>query len=525
MNHKTTKTFIFKKTAVIGVVKIFGTILAFVREFLQACYLGINGDSDAFITAFRLPNMLRKLYEGNGLTAAIVPHTVKMLHDGRTEEVNQVSLTIFGVIECIMVMFCFLVWIFPESAIGFIAPGFSVDQIVAAVPVVKVMYPVIIGFAGFSVLSTFINAINHFFIPALGPLVFHVVYIVGLKYCLAWSLPIKTMAGFVVLAGFIKFLLVFAAYFFYGFSFSFPQKNVWSDLKIIFRQMLPCLVSFGALEVDSFLDIRFGSYLPKGCITMLYLTHRLYMVPYSIFAASLGTVLLSHFSESIIKNPKRLRFYLLESSKLATWFALPVCIFMVCFSGFFFTPELFKGRATPELIVLSGKILAIMACAFPFQILNKIMLKSLLSLRDSDSSTLVVVLATIVGAAFNYYTIGFLGAFAMAYATVLRAAIKTLGLMGLLFFKHNIVWPLDPYFNFLKAYGFQFFWGVCFFGFLYATLTQIIQTILAAQCMQLGQLEHFFLVLAVFVITLFFMWRTYKYFGLRMYLMPYHTKH
>jgi len=523
MSLKTTKSFIFKKTAEVGFLTIVSRVLGVVREIVQGYYLGINVNSDAFITAFRIPNLLRKLFESNGLTAAFVPHTVKMLHDGRKTDVHQFVTVLLVALELVLLGFCALVWIFPERAIAMTAPGFSSEQIALTVPMAQIIFPVILGFAGFSVLSTTMHAVNHFFVPAFGATVFNVVYLGGLLACWYGNFSISVMAGFVLLAGIAKFLFIVAAYLCQGFSFSLPGREVMPDLMIILKRIIPCMVTFGALEINSFLDIRLGSYLPRGSVTMLYLTHRFYMLPYSIFAVSLGTVLLSHFSESVLKNPKRITFYIFECSKLAMWFAIPVTVLMVCLSKSFFNPVMFKGRATPELIELSAKILAIMVCAFPFQMINKIMFKALLSRNDTTSSMLVVLGAMGITTIFNYSFVASLGAYAMAIGTVLCAVIKMLLLMGLLCFKHEVVWPYRSFFAFLRAYLIQFFSGVCFFGFLYATLTQIIDKMSCSNYVVEGQIGYWALVLFVFTTTLVFSWRTYKYFGLKLYLMPHHS--
>ncbi len=523
MNLKTTKSFIFKKTAEVGFLTIVSRLLGMIREIVQGYYLGINANSDAFITAFRIPNLLRKLFESNGLTAAFVPHTVKMLHDGRKAEVNQFLTVLLVVLELVLMIFCALVWIFPERAILMTAPGFSLDQVALTVPIAQIMFPVILGFAGFSTLSTALHAVNHFFVPALGATIFNLVYLAGLLTCWYGNFSILVMAWFVLLAGVAKFLLIIVACFWQGFSFAFPRHEIIPDLIIIFKRIIPCLVTFGALEINSFMDIRLGSYLPRGSVTMLYLTHRFYMLPYSIFAVSLGTVLLSHFSDSVLKNPRRITFYIFECSKLAIWFAIPVTIFMVCMSKSFFNPAMFKGRATPELIELSAKILAIMICAFPFQMINKIMFKALLSRNDTTSSMLVVLCAMAITTIFNYSLVGSIGAHAMAIGTVLCAVIKMLLLMGLLHIKHGIVWPYMSFFVFLRGYLIQFFSGVCFFSFLYATLTQIIDKMSCSNYVVQGQIGYWALVLFVFTTTLVFSWRTYKYFGLKLYLMPHHS--
>ncbi len=525
MSLQTNKTFIFKKTAQIGFLVIVSRLLGLVREIMQGYYLGINTQSDAFITAFRLPNLLRKLFEANGLTAAIVPHTVKMIHEKRRHEVSQFITTILLALELLMLVFCALVWFFPERAILLAAPGFVADQVAATVPVAKIMFPMILGFAGFSVLSTALHAVNHFLIPALGPTVFNAVYLIGLGVCWNFDLPVNTMAFFVTAAAMAKFLLLVVAFRVRGFSFSLPSLDVFDDLKITFKRILPCLITFGAMEINSFMDIRLSSYLQRGTVTMMYLMHRFYMLPYSIFAVSLGTVLLSQFSDSVLKNPKRISFYLLECFKLATWFAIPVTVLMIGLSNDFFSPVMFKGRATPELIALSGKILSIMVCAFPFQILNKIMFKALLSRNDTTSSMKITLMSLSVTTAFNYLLVESLGAYAMAWGTVLCSVLKTVALLLVLWRKHQICLPYAHYFKFLQAYAFQFFFGVCFFGFQYATLSQIVSKLSMAVYIESGHLGYWFFVLAVFASTLFFLWRTYNYFGIRLYLMPYHTKH
>ena len=521
MKIQTSKNFIIKKTALLSIFGFISRMLGIVREIWQGQLFGVGAVSDGFITAFRIPNLLRKIFEDGGITSALVPHLVKIMHEeGGKSRASELMSAVLIIFNTLLGLCCAGVLLFPESVTHFVAPGFSTDQVAATVPLLRIMFPVIVFFFSCNVVASGLHASQHFLVPAMGPALFNVVYLAGLVACFRFNLSVSAMAWFVLAAGFTKFFSRVLAYWWQGFSFVLPTGACLGDLGIVMRRFFPSLINFGALEIAQFFDIRLASYLPKGSVTLLYYAHRFSMVPYAMLAVALATVLLSHFSLAALKNPKRLPFLLLESSKLATWFSLPLMAVMMFISKPLFADLMLKGRATSADMSTAALVLTLLLCAFPFQVLNKIMVSIFYAKHDTLSPMYIIIGSTVFMTCFNYVLIGRLGIYAMALGLPLATFFKALMLGFVLWHKHSIQWPFYKFMIFFKNLVLQLFIGVCIFNFLYATLCRLVLKCVFLAFFAEGQSGYWILVLGSFCVTLGILWITHRHFGIKLYLVP-----
>lgn len=520
MKRQTSKSFVIKKTAQMSFWSLVSRIFGIAREIMQAKFLGVNDVSDAFLTASGIPNMLRKIFEEGGITSALVPHLVKVVHDHGKKRASELISSVFFIFEFLMLLCCIGVWVFPASVLSFFAPGFSSAQIAKTIPFLRFMFPSVLFFSGSNIVASGLQATHHFLIPAMGPALYNVVYVSGIFLCLGYSFPANILALVMVIAGAVKFLSRLFAYHWYGFVFRLPSAECWQDLGIVMRRFLPCLLNFGALEISILLDKRLTSYLPKGSVSLLYYAQRFSMLPYSMLAVALATVLLSHFSLTAIKNPKRMQFFLFESSKLATWFSLPMMAVMMFVALPLFADLMLKGSASPKEIGIAARLLMVLLCAFPFQVLNKIMTSVFYAKNDTAAPMWTVVFSMALGTLCNYLLIGRFGIFAIPIGTLVGTLIKCLILGVVLHLKHGIVWPIRAFLQFLGRFVFQFLFGLCVFGFLYVFLDALIQKTFMTQFFSAGAWGYWILVIGCFVLTMITLWFSLRKFGMRLYLMP-----
>src|SRR5579872_3403732 len=119
-------------------------MLGFVRTILQIQYLGANAMSDGFITAYKIPNSLRKIFAEGALSGVFVPTIVTTIKQEGKETVNHLITFAFVVFEAVVVILCAAVMLFPQPIIHFIAPGFSMIQVQDTITCVRILMPFIL---------------------------------------------------------------------------------------------------------------------------------------------------------------------------------------------------------------------------------------------------------------------------------------------------------------------------------------------------------------------------------------------
>src|SRR5258708_10735980 len=158
---------ILKKTIQVGSSTLLSRFFGIVREILMVRYLGAGGLSDAFLTAYKFPNSLRKIFAEGALSAAFIPTVVQTLKHGDKNAIAGLMSLAFLVFEGTVLALCALIMKHAEQVIGFIAPGFSEQQIIQTIPMVHILMPFIFFISSSALLAGALQAVGHFFIPAI----------------------------------------------------------------------------------------------------------------------------------------------------------------------------------------------------------------------------------------------------------------------------------------------------------------------------------------------------------------------
>jgi putative peptidoglycan lipid II flippase len=180
------------------------------------------------------------------------------------------------------------------------------------------------------------------------------------------------------------------------------------------------------MEIALMIDTGFASYLPVGSMSLMYYAHRFLAVPLGIFPIAFSTILLPHLSRVSTYAPKRLGFYVLESSKFVFWATMPVALLMgVCADQIFLT--LFVSeKFTIAHAYEAGALLRIFSAGLFFFSLNKILLNVFYARHITWIPALVSVVSSCINLAGNFLLIGRFGAYGLVTSTVLGGIAQTI---------------------------------------------------------------------------------------------------
>lgn len=518
MNHNLNKKSILQKTFQVGSLTFLSRILGIIREMLQVQYFGIGAISDAFITAFKIPNFFRHIFAEGALSASFVPAIVGAVKKEKHEEANGLMTISFIFFEGIIFAMYLFVLFRADLVIHLIAPGFSAEQTAHAIPFLKIMFPFLLFVSSSALLGGALQSVNHFFAPAFAPALWNMVYVSALLIALHLVLP-PAFLCVGVLAGGLAWLILHLFFFFRkGFCFGVITSGVIKAFRHVLRKFLPCLFGVSIMEINLFIGGMIASFLPKGSVSLLYYGSRFMNIPLGIFAVALSSILLPHFSRMVLYAPKRLSFYLLEVTKFVTWVILPATLVFLFISHHFFAYILLGEKATPLQLTEATGTLMIYLLGLLFFCLNKILLSLFYSVKDTWATTLTSgasALVNLLGDVIALFTIGIYG---IAASTVVAGASMTVLCFYFLAKRHSITFYAGNYLNFLLRYLMQVGLGVVAFYYGFTALQQIF----------LGSSwERFFLIgmgywgvvglLSVAIMGIMFLTR--KFFGVRVYFL------
>lgn len=297
-----------KALASVGGLTLASRVLGLLRDSLFARYVGAGFASDAFLIAFRLPNMFRALFAEGAFSAAFIPMFNKKVADpdgtglsaGLTfaEQALSVLLPVLLAMTVLLEVFAWPVtWVLSGSF-----NDVSQEQFAFAVTLSRYTIPYLAFISLVSLLGGILNSLNKFWVNAAAPILLNVTLIIAL---LAFHnddalVTARNQAIGVSVAGLAQFLWLVWACRANGVSMRL-RLPVWNaDVKRLLLLTLPAAAGAGATQINLVVSTALAaSLLEHGSVTYIYLADRLNQLPLGLIGIGLGTVLLPTISRQL----------------------------------------------------------------------------------------------------------------------------------------------------------------------------------------------------------------------------------
>ncbi len=274
-----------------------GKVTGLIRLQLVARVFGTTTDYDAFTAANQLPELFFVLIAGGSLAAAFIPVYSNYL----TTETRQKAMALGNTILTIVILLLGLVSatgaiIAPWLTRVVLVPDFppELQQLTADIMRVILIQTIIFGISG--VLSSMLNAHQHFALPALAPLALDIGYVVGL-YLFVPQLGIVGLAWGTVVGGVLHIAIQLPALIQYRIGYR-PSLN-WrlGGVAEIVRLMGPRIVTLGTVQAADLFIIRLASALPEGSTSAYFYGYALMQLPETLFGTAIALVIFPTLAE------------------------------------------------------------------------------------------------------------------------------------------------------------------------------------------------------------------------------------
>jgi putative peptidoglycan lipid II flippase len=295
---------LFKSASLVSLLTLASRITGLVRELLMAATFGASALTDAFNVAFRIPNLLRRLFAEGAFSQAFVPVLAgvreKEGDDATRAMVNQIAT----VLAWALTFTCVLGVLGAPVLVWAMASGLSDEGFNAAVFMTRWMFPYI-AFMSFVALSAgILNTWRRFAVPAATPVLLNVAMIAAAYWGAPWFAtlgiePIFAMAGGVLLGGALQLGVQLPALRKLG---MLPRVSLrWSGVKAAWAHpgtrrvttlMLPALLGVSVAQVSLLINTQIASHLATGSVSWLTYADRLMEFPTAMLGVALGVVLL-----------------------------------------------------------------------------------------------------------------------------------------------------------------------------------------------------------------------------------------
>ncbi len=311
---------LLRALATVSSMTLLSRILGFVRDFVIARTFGAGLATDAFFVAFKLPNLLRRMFAEGAFSQAFVP----ILGEYKNKRGDQETLLLIEHVTSILALVLFAV-----TAIGVAtapvlvwisAPGFAADagKFDLTVQLTRITFPYIFFMSLVALAGGILNTMSRFALPAFTPVLLNVAFIAMALFAVPYFDPPVLALGWAVLLGGVLQLAIQIPALRRIAMLPRPSLNwraAWQDpgVRRILTLMGPALLGVSVSQISLLINTIFASFLKTGSVSWLYYADRLMEFPSGMLGVALGTILLPSLSKYHASANH------LEYSKLLDW--------------------------------------------------------------------------------------------------------------------------------------------------------------------------------------------------------------
>jgi len=297
----TGKRQIARAAGVVMVAFVASRALGLGREMIISRYFGTSADYDAYLAAFRLPDILFQLVAGGALGSAFIPMFTSYLARGDEEGAWRLASAVVNLILLILTSLAVIAALLAPQVVALIAPGFPPGQRALAAELMRLMLisPVVFGVSG--IVMGILNSHQHFLLPALAPSMYNLSIIGGAVF-LAPRLGVRGLAIGVVIGAGLHLLIQVPGLLRVGTRY-FPMLGLrHPGVHEVGRLMLPRTLGLAIVQLNFLVNTILASELPAGSLSALNYAFLLMLLPQGIFAQAIATVAFPTFAAQFARD-------------------------------------------------------------------------------------------------------------------------------------------------------------------------------------------------------------------------------
>ncbi len=288
-------------------------ILGLLRDVALSSYFS-RTVTDAWLVAFRIPNVFRRLFGEGALSASFIPVFVDVMTNSKNKEKREdfeLVCAVFTLLFMVLTLITVIGLIYTRDIVQLMAGEEAYMSVPGkfdlTVQMTQIMFVFVIFICLYAYFVAVLNALKKFTLAAFAPVVFNLAMIASTLMPMAMpSFSNATLAWGVVVGGFLQMAVLIPAFNKMGFMPKFTL-NFWSPtVGVVFRKMVPGLLSLGILQLTILINTRFASSLQEGANSWIYFADRILELPLALFAVSLGSALLPTLSQQWARGEKDL---------------------------------------------------------------------------------------------------------------------------------------------------------------------------------------------------------------------------
>lgn len=405
----------------VGGWTLMSRVLGFVRDAMILAYLGTGPLYQAYVVAFRLPNMFRRFFAEGAFNMAFVPMFSKRL-EGEQDPDGFASEAFAGLTSVLIALTLVAMAAMPWLIYG-LASGFAgQEQFDLSVEFGRIAFPYILFISLAALLSGMLNAAGRFAAAAAAPVLLNVLLISAMATAawlrgdiaraLIWAIPV---------AGVVQFGLLWIAVRRAGFAVKLKRPRLSPDMRRLIKVAIPAALAGGVVQVNLLVGQQVASYFDKA-VGWLFAADRLYQLPLGVVGIAVGVVLLPDLSRRLqARDDAGAKTALSRAAEVSLALTIPSAVALVVIPFPLVSVLFERGAATVDDTAAIAVAVAIYGLGLPAFVMQKILQPVFFAREDTRRPFHYAVVSMVVNAVLAIGLAPVVGWIAPAIATTVAA--------------------------------------------------------------------------------------------------------
>ena len=425
---------LFKSVATFGGLTLVSRVTGFLRDMVLASYLGAGAVSDAFVVAFKLPNLFRSLFAEGAFTSAFVPlFSQKLVAEGKKRSIFFAAQAI-SVLVLFVGVFVLLFELLMPWVVEALAPGFrsEPEKMELATQLCRITFPFLLLISLVSFQGGILNSFEKFAAPATAPIILNLMMIFSVFLFVPFTpTPAHGFALGITTAGLLE--VFWLRYFLRRLDIKIhPYLHIKKilqnpEIKTLFKRIAPGVVGAGIYQINMAVDTILVSLVGTGAISWLYYANRLQQLPLGVIGAAISVALLPILSKCLKEQQtdeaRRTQDKAVEYGLLLS---LPAAVLLIVLAEPIVSLLFQHGKFLPEDAVKTAYAVIAYSVGLPCYVMTKALMPNFFARGDTVTPvkySAVVFMTNLVFILLLMHAYGHIG---IACATTIAAFVSLL---------------------------------------------------------------------------------------------------
>lgn len=423
---------LFKSIATFGGFTLISRVTGFLRDMVLAYFMGAGAVADAFVVAFKLPNLFRSLFAEGAFTSAFVPlFSQKLVSEGKKRSVffaAQAMMILIVIVGLLVILFELLM----PYVVAVLAPGFHGDagKIELATELCRITFPFLLLISIVSFQGGILNSLEKFAAPAAAPIILNLTMIFS-AFLFVPFMP-TAAHGFalgITVAGILEMLWLYV----------FLKRNDVTlhpyihlakiirnpEIAKLFKRIAPGVVGAGIYQINMAVDTILVSLVGSGAISWLYYANRLQQLPLGVVGAAISVALLPILSKYLksgdVDNARTAQDNAVEYGLLLS---LPAAVLLIVLAEPVVTFLFRHGKFMANDAAQTAYAVIAYSIGLPCYVMTKALMPNFFARGDTATPVKYSFWVFVTNFVFNITLMRYFGHVGIAMATTIAAFVS-----------------------------------------------------------------------------------------------------